>query len=140
MMPCVFCLYIYTLQKVVGYYDMSVLSMSLMGFQKKCGVGAWGKLYPCFFFGFLEFFNYAKPLSPPVGTESMQQTLSYLFHGSMNSFSLSNDRIFIYVVLTFMLLFPNSFKFGTFTIESWRIPFPTMDPNSGWSRRRAIHR
>ena len=31
--PCVFCLYI--LLKVVGYYNLSVLSMSVMGFQKK---------------------------------------------------------------------------------------------------------
>ena len=35
--PCVFCLY--TLLKVVGYYDLSVLSMSVMGFQKKFGWG-----------------------------------------------------------------------------------------------------
>ena len=33
--PCVFCLY--TLLKVVGYYDLSVLSMSVMGFQKSLG-------------------------------------------------------------------------------------------------------
>ena len=26
---------VYTLLKVVGYYDLSVLSMSVMGFQKK---------------------------------------------------------------------------------------------------------
>ena len=31
--PCVFCLY--ALLKVVGYYDLSVLSMSVMCFQKK---------------------------------------------------------------------------------------------------------
>ena len=31
--PCVFCLY--TLLKVVGYYDWSVLSISVMGFLKK---------------------------------------------------------------------------------------------------------
>ena len=31
--PCVFCLY--ALLKVVGYYDLSVLSMSVMGFPKK---------------------------------------------------------------------------------------------------------
>ena len=39
--PCVFCLY--TLLKVAGYYDLSVLSMSVMGFHKKCqwGVGGW---------------------------------------------------------------------------------------------------
>ena len=35
--PCVFCLY--TLLKVVGYYDLSVLSMSVMGFPKKFGWG-----------------------------------------------------------------------------------------------------
>ena len=28
--PCVFCMY--TLLKVVGYYDLSALSMSVMGF------------------------------------------------------------------------------------------------------------
>ena len=31
--PCVLCLY--TLLKVVCHYDLSVLSMSVMGFQKK---------------------------------------------------------------------------------------------------------
>ena len=30
---------VYTLLKVVGYYDLSVLSMSVMGFQKKFGWG-----------------------------------------------------------------------------------------------------
>ena len=56
---------IYTLLKVVGYYDLSVLSMSVMGFQKKVwmGVGGWGELYPSFCCGFMEFFNFAKPLS-----------------------------------------------------------------------------
>ena len=29
------------LLKVVGYYDLSVLSMSVMGFQKKFGWGGW---------------------------------------------------------------------------------------------------
>ena len=34
--PCVFCLNIGpTLLKVVGYFDLSVLSMSVMGFQKR---------------------------------------------------------------------------------------------------------
>ena len=28
-------LFVYTLLKVVSYYDLSVLSMSVMGFQKK---------------------------------------------------------------------------------------------------------
>ena len=35
--PYVFCLY--TLLKVVSYYDLSVLSMSVMGFQKKVLMG-----------------------------------------------------------------------------------------------------
>ena len=51
---------VYTLLKVVGYYDFSVLSLSVMGFQQKkfgwgVGVGGWGELYPIFL-GFLEFF------------------------------------------------------------------------------------
>ena len=38
--PYVFCLY--TLLQVVSYYDLSVLSMSVMGFQKKLvGGGGW---------------------------------------------------------------------------------------------------
>ena len=42
---------IYTLLKVVGYYEWSVLSMSVMGFQKK--KFGWGELYPilCGIFG-----------------------------------------------------------------------------------------
>ena len=44
---------VYTLLKVVCYYDLSVLSMSVMGFQKKSldggWVGGWGELYPSFF-------------------------------------------------------------------------------------------
>ena len=55
--PCVFCLY--TLLKRVGYYDLSVLSMSVMGFQQKSldgggWVGGWGELYSILFL-FLEF-------------------------------------------------------------------------------------
>ena len=57
---------VYTLLRAVGYYDLSVLSMSVMGFQKRkkfgWGVGGWGKIYPILF-GFFEFFNFAKPLS-----------------------------------------------------------------------------
>ena len=54
--PCVFCLY--TLRKVVGYCDLSVLSMSVMGFQKKSLDGGWvgGVSSIQFCFGFLEFF------------------------------------------------------------------------------------
>ena len=48
---------VFTLLKVVGYYDLSVLSMSVMCFPKKIrwGVGGWGELYPRFL-GFLAFF------------------------------------------------------------------------------------
>ena len=46
-------LFVYTLLKVVIYYDLSVLSMSVMGFQKKFGWG-WvgGELYPVLFWIF----------------------------------------------------------------------------------------
>ena len=51
-----------TLLKVVGYYDLSVLSMSVMGLKKKHvrmgggWMGGWGEFYIQFFLGFLEFF------------------------------------------------------------------------------------
>ena len=46
-----------TLIKVVSYYDLSVLSMSVMGFQKKFGRGAggWNEVYLEVFL-FLELF------------------------------------------------------------------------------------
>ena len=51
------CIYSCTLLKVVSYYDLTVLSMSVMGFQKKVwmggGVGAWGEVYPSLFWIFL---------------------------------------------------------------------------------------
>ena len=49
-MPCVFGLY--TLLKVVSYYDLSVLSMSVTVFQKKVwtGVGELVELYPVLFY------------------------------------------------------------------------------------------
>ena len=44
---------VYTLLKVVTYYDLSALSMSVMGFQKKVWmVGGWGELYPSLFWIF----------------------------------------------------------------------------------------
>ena len=59
--PCV-----YTLLEVVGYYDLSVLAMSVMDFPTKkvwMGVGGWDELYPICF-GFWILFNFAKPLKP----------------------------------------------------------------------------
>ena len=60
IVQCVFCLY--TLLKVVGYYDLSVLSMSVMGFQKKKVWMGWvgGVSSIQFFWGFLEFFKVCK--------------------------------------------------------------------------------
>ena len=49
--------------KVVGYYDLSVLSMSVMGFQKKKSLdGGWVggvSSIQVFFLDFLNFFNFA---------------------------------------------------------------------------------
>ena len=54
-------LFVHTLLKVVSYYDLSVLSMSVMGFQRESfdGVGGWGELYPSLFwiFGFFKLCN-----------------------------------------------------------------------------------
>ena len=56
-----FCLY--TLLKVLGYCDLSVLSMSVMGFQnKKFGVGGLSSKNN----NKIEFFNFAKPLTVKV--------------------------------------------------------------------------
>ena len=49
---CILSVHTCTLLIVVGYYDLSVLSMSVMGFQKKVWmgmIGGWGELYPSFF-------------------------------------------------------------------------------------------
>ena len=57
---------VYTLLKVVGYYDLSVLSMSVMGFQQKkvwMAVGGWGELYPIFFWIFGIILTLQSPLS-----------------------------------------------------------------------------
>ncbi len=48
-----------TLLKVVSYHDLRVLSMSVMGFQKK--VLMIGELYPSFFWDFLNFFTLQSP-------------------------------------------------------------------------------
>ena len=54
------CIYTCTLLKVVSYYDLIVLSMSVMCFQKKVwiggggGWGGWGELYSLLFFKFLK--------------------------------------------------------------------------------------
>ena len=48
-------LFVYILLLVVSYYDLSVLSMSVMGFQKKTPVwmvGGWGEFYPSLFWIF----------------------------------------------------------------------------------------
>ena len=51
------------LLKVVSYYDLSVLSMSVMGFQnKKVWMWVGGVSSIQFFWDFLNFFNFAKCL------------------------------------------------------------------------------
>ena len=53
--PCVICLYIMLL-KVVSHYDLNVLSMSVMGFQKSLDRGWVGWVSSIQFFCFLGFF------------------------------------------------------------------------------------
>ena len=47
------------LLNVVSYCDLSVLSMSVMGFPKIVWIGLWGELYPVL----VLFFNFTKPFS-----------------------------------------------------------------------------
>ena len=55
-----------TLLKVVSYYDLSVLSMSVMGFQKKVGGWVGGVSSVQVFLGFLQFFlTLQSPLLSP---------------------------------------------------------------------------
>ena len=54
---------LYTLLKIVSYYDLSVLSMSVMGFQKRFGwgVGGRGELYPSLLWIFRMFLTLQSP-------------------------------------------------------------------------------
>ena len=54
----------YTVVKVVSYYDFSVLSVSAIAFQIKSLGGGVSSIQ--FYFGFLEFCYFAKPVSPRV--------------------------------------------------------------------------
>ena len=60
----------------VCIYDLSVLAVSRMGFQKKKnldrGVGGWVELYPIFFLDYWNFFNFAKPLRPKKKKKSFR--------------------------------------------------------------------
>ena len=57
--------------KVVGYYDLSVLSMSVMGFQKRSLDAGWvgGASSIQVLFDFWNFFNFTKPLNEKQQTE-----------------------------------------------------------------------
>ena len=44
--------FVYALLKMVSYYDLSVLSMSVSCFQKHLYRGGWGELYPVLFWIF----------------------------------------------------------------------------------------
>ena len=81
-------LFAYTLLKVVSYYDLSVLSMSLMGFQKVwMRVGGWGELYPILFWIFL---NFAKPRTPTHNSHADNYTANKVFKCCIFKFFLTN--------------------------------------------------
>ena len=66
---------VYTLLKGIGYYDLSVLSMSVMGFQtnKKVWMGCVGGVSSIqVYFGIWNFFNFAKPLSQKIHITFLQ--------------------------------------------------------------------
>ena len=65
--------------------DLSVLAVSLMGFQKKNWIGGWvgGLSSIQFFWDFWNFFNFAKPLTAirPFYEMSMPGEVKYHTHG-----------------------------------------------------------
>ena len=64
-------LFVYTFLKVVSYYDLNVLSMSMRGFQKRLGGCEWeGYALSSFILDFWNFFIFAKPLSVSHTKES----------------------------------------------------------------------
>ena len=67
---------VHTLLKVVGYYDLSVLSMSVMGYKKLDGGWVGGVSSIQFFLAFFDFFNFAKPLRPAQFIRLMPTTVS----------------------------------------------------------------
>ena len=76
-----FILFVYTLLKVVSYYDLSVLSMSVMGFKKKFGWGLVGGV-SCIqvYLGFLEFVILCKApkcegISSNTGLDTQKRSL-----------------------------------------------------------------
>ena len=65
-------LYVYALLKVVGHYDLSVLSMSVMSFQKNVWIGWVGGVSSIqFILDFLNFYNFAKPLRTPLARKNI---------------------------------------------------------------------
>ena len=64
----------------------SVLSTSVMGFPKKLdrGVDGWGELYPVFFLGYLDFFNFAKPLHRKASSQTVIKSKSFMCRPTKN--------------------------------------------------------
>ena len=62
IIPCVFC--VYMLLKFGSHYDLSVLSMSVAGFQKKvCIEGVGGSALSSVFCDFYNLYDFAKHLT-----------------------------------------------------------------------------
>ena len=77
---------LHTLPKVFGYYDLSVLSMSVMGFQKKFG---WGWVGGVSSIQFFFFFNFARPLIwTGLLTLPELRQITALYFESMTTFPL----------------------------------------------------
>ena len=68
--------------KDVSHYDLSVLSMSVLGLKKWMGVSGWSELYPVFVWIFEKKINIAKPI------------ISSLKKGSMFTIFLNNHPPF----------------------------------------------
>ena len=81
---------LYTLQKYVGYYDLSVLSMD--GIQKKkslLGVGGWVSFIQILFLIFGKKINFAKPLNMKGIINNSKNVLQFVLQSPRRRVSLT---------------------------------------------------
>ena len=90
-----------TLLKVVGYYDLSVLSMSVMGFQKKVRMGGgWvGEPYPFFFLIFGIYLTLQSPLVRIIRT-AVETYVHMEVHVCINTYMSSGEKVVTYIKLS----------------------------------------
>ena len=91
---------VYSLLKVVGYYDLSVLSMSVMSYlQKSLDGGGWGELYP--FVWDISFLTLQSPFSKTL----VMKCFDFTSTRHTNAHNTQCSRSYILIVFYAMLYY-----------------------------------